>query len=111
MILTLNSNFKSNTMYPFLINIQFYWIFSILGIEKCRSNGGSIRKINCKPKKKKKTKDYSDKIDKSENNEMTCCCNVKCDPIEKPARQLLEEYGNVWWPDFTNSNISKFRIF
>lgn len=65
-----------------------------IGIEKCRSNGGSIRKINCKPKKKKKTKDYSDKIDKSENNEMTCCCNVKCDPIEKPARQLLEEYGN-----------------
>ena len=98
-------------MYPFLINIQFYWIFSILGIEKCRSNGGSIRKINCKPKKKKKSKDYSDKIDKSETNEMTCCCNVKCDPIEKPARQLLEEYGNVWWPDFSNSNISKFRVF
>ena len=76
--------------YSILLN------FPILGIEKCRSNGGSIRKINCKRKKKNKTNDYSDKIDKNENNDMTCCCNVKCDPIEKPARQLLEEYGNVW---------------
>ena len=97
---------KFHNMWIKWINSNQYstlFNFPILGIEKCRSNGGSIRKINCKRKKKSQTNDYSDKIDNGANNEMTCCCNVKCDPIEKPARQLLEEYGNVWWPNFSYS--------
>ena len=69
----------------------------IIGIEKCRTNGGSIRKINCKRKRKAQAqaKDYNDVQTTEKINQMTCCCHVKCDPIEKPAKQLLDEYINV----------------
>ena len=72
--------------------VQLY-LCIITGIEKCRTNGGSIRKINCKRKRKHQERDYIDHQDHS--NHMTCCCHVKCDPIEKPAKELLDEYLNV----------------
>ena len=82
-----------------------------LGIDKCRSNGGSIRKINCKRKKKNHYKDYDENESQLGDYNMTCCCNVKCDPIEKPARQLLEEYSNVWWPNSLHKKTNFTKIW
>ena len=71
----------------------FNKIFHLTGIQKCRTNGGSIRKINCR-RRRKQTQYYEDR-QTNDKDAMTCCCHVKCDPIAKPAQQLIDEYSNV----------------
>ena len=64
-------------------------------MDKCRTNGGTIRKVNCK-KKKRRTPEGLKRYKYLDPKTMTCCCHVECDPIEKAAKQLIKEFSMVW---------------
>ena len=91
---------KTFSLVCFILNftrnnalIRLDKIVNFTGIQKCRTNGGSIRKINCR-RRRKQTKYYEDR-QMNDIDAMTCCCHVECDPIQKPAKQLFDEYSNV----------------